>query len=105
LVDDNANDLHSLGIASCWKELEYGSAVLGTENTMIRGPAKPDHDFQNVGEHTQKTLPRISWRRLANTGASGKMMIALFFGTLLLLALLIVIFGHPFSGWPQGHHK
>jgi hypothetical protein len=47
--------------------------------------------FENVGQHTSKSLPKVSWRQLANTDAAGKMMLAVFLGTFILLAFLFCV--------------
>jgi hypothetical protein len=46
-----------------------------------------DRHFDHVGQHTQKRLPKLSWRRLIRPGPSGKMMLAIFFGTLAVLTI------------------
>jgi hypothetical protein len=50
-----------------------------------------DPRLENVGQHTSKRLPNVSWRQLANTDVPGKTMLALFLGTLILLALLFCV--------------
>jgi hypothetical protein len=39
-------------------------------------------------QHTSKSLPKVSWRQLENTDAAGKMMLAVFLVTFILLAFL-----------------
>jgi hypothetical protein len=48
-------------------------------------------NFEDVGQHTQKRLPRISWRRLQNADRAGLAMLGLFFGTLIVLAAIIFV--------------
>ena len=59
-----------------------------TLNIMARRDRNDPH-FDHVGQHTQKRLPRLSWRRLTHPGESGKMMLVVFFGTLAVLALIM----------------
>lgn len=50
----------------------------------------PDSNFHDVGQHTSKRLPRLSWRRLSNMDTGGRTMVGLFVGTLAVLLLLIL---------------
>jgi hypothetical protein len=50
-----------------------------------------DPHFENVGQHTFKRLPTVSWRSLRNTDAPGKTILAVFVGTLILFAFLFCI--------------
>ena len=42
-------------------------------------------------QHTSKSLPKVSWGQLENTDAAGKMMLAVFLVTFILLAFLFCV--------------
>jgi hypothetical protein len=57
----------------------------------MRRQAMPDRHLENVGEHTQKKLPMLTWKRLANADRPGKTLLGLFFGTLIILAVIFSV--------------
>jgi hypothetical protein len=63
----------------------------GAEIRMRLRRVACDPHFENAGQHTSKSLPKVSWRQLANTDAAGKMMLAVFLGTFILLAFLFCV--------------
>lgn len=50
-----------------------------------------DQHFDHLGQHIQKRLPKLTWQRLTRPGASGKVMLAVFFGTLAVLTIIICL--------------
>jgi hypothetical protein len=52
---------------------------------------RTDQHFDYVGQFTQKRLPKLRWGRIARPGVSGKTILVVFFGTLVVLALIIVL--------------
>jgi hypothetical protein len=73
-----------------WLKSLTGMRKLGG-HSLLRRKRKTDDHFENVGQHTQKRLPRISWRRLQNADRAGLAMLGLFFGTLIVLAAFIFV--------------
>ena len=67
-------------------------------HSLLRRKRKTDNHFEDVGQHTQKRLPRISWRRLQNADRAGLGMLGLFFGTLIVLAAFIFVASSASSG-------
>ena len=74
------------GITSSTRNAECTDAFC----VMVRDD-RNDHHFDHVGQHTQKQLPKLSWRRVTRPGPSGRVMLAVFFGTLAVLTITICL--------------
>jgi hypothetical protein len=67
------------------------AAYLDAFDIMSRHDRNDQH-FDDVGQHTQKRLPKLSWQRIARPGVSVKVMLAVFFGTFAVLTLICLAF-------------